>query len=142
MKYDDASWHSGGDFPKNLPSEAGGTHIALFVAWALLSDLAGAIHTEEFPDDLLKLKQRELTPGSFFFRACDGKFTDEDLNDEGNAFAQSYFDSDNGRYLKDYEEVLGADLPTLYNVPDTWESFDRLRPRLDSRLAAWRAGAA
>ncbi|WP_441328174.1 DUF7832 domain-containing protein [Mesorhizobium album] len=35
MKYDDASWHSGGNFPRELPPEAGATHIAMFVAWPL-----------------------------------------------------------------------------------------------------------
>ncbi|MGN6118448.1 MAG: DUF7832 domain-containing protein, partial [Rhodanobacter sp.] len=43
MKYDDASWHYGGDFPKDLPDEAGATHTGMFVAWALLSGLAGQI---------------------------------------------------------------------------------------------------
>jgi hypothetical protein len=33
MKYDDASWHYGGDFPADLPREAGSTHIAMFLAW-------------------------------------------------------------------------------------------------------------
>src|SRR6266404_3538306 len=36
MKYDDASWHYGGDFPEDLPREAGATHTGMFVAWALL----------------------------------------------------------------------------------------------------------
>ena len=31
MKYDDASWHYNGDFPTDLPVEAGATHIGLAV---------------------------------------------------------------------------------------------------------------
>ena len=138
MKYDDASWHYGGDFPKRLPNEAGATHTGMFVAWAMLSGLAGELHTMEFPQDLEALRSRKVTPGQFFLSACDGKFTDENLTDEGNAFAQVYFDFDRGRYLKDYDEILARGLPSMYHVPDTWGSFDRLRPVLDLRLKEWR----
>jgi hypothetical protein len=142
MKYDDASWHSGGDFPDDLPASAGATHIGMYVAWALQSGLAGELHTEEMPEDLQKLAGRSLTPAAFFLWACDGKFTDEDLNEEGNAFTASYFDSPSGSYLADYQDILGHGLPPgpdqLYYVADTWENFDKLRPTLDKRLADWR----
>jgi hypothetical protein len=139
MKYDDASWHSGGKFPKDLPDEAGATHTGMFVAWALLSGLAGNIHISDFPDDLPKLQNRAVTPGAFFLEACDGKFTDEDLNELGNAFVADYFDFDKGEYLADYEATLGEGLPDLYYVRDTWENFDRLRSVLDRRFSEWRA---
>jgi hypothetical protein len=89
MKYDDASWHSGGNFPKDLPAEAGAAHTGMFVVWALVSGLAGDVHVTEFPDEIAKLWARSITPEEFFLSTCDGKFTDEDLNDEGNAFAQA-----------------------------------------------------
>ena len=135
MKYDDASWHYGGDFPKDLPDEAGATHTGMFVAWALLSGLAGQIHVEDFPEDLEALRARSITPGQFFFKYCDGKFIDENLNDQGNVFAAAYFDLENGSYLADYETVLVAEFPSLYHVPDTWQNFDRLKPTLDSRFS-------
>ncbi len=138
MKYDDASWHYGGDFPKDLPDAAGATHTGMFVAWALLSGLGGEIHVSEFPGDLEKLRSRSVTPGQFFLEACDGKFTDEDLNDEGNAFAQAYFEFDGGAYVGDYDRVLVGGLPSQYHVADTWENFDKLLPVLDKRLAEWR----
>jgi len=141
MKYDDASWHSGGQFPEELPPEAGATHTGMFVAWAMLAGLTGELHTKEFPEELEKLRSRTVTPGEFFLAACDGKFTDEDLNDEGNAFAQEYFDFNTGSYLKDYDRVLVKRLPSQYHVQDTWANFDRLRPVLDKRLTEWRRGA-
>lgn len=140
MKYDDASWHYGGDFPKDLPDEAGATHIGMFVAWALLTGLAGKIHTVEFPEELDALRSRRVTPGQFFLDACDGKFTDEDLTDEGNVFAQQYFDLERGVYIKDYGGLLAKGLPSEYHVRDTWSNFDKLRPMLDKRLAEWRKG--
>lgn len=135
MKYDDASWHSEGDFPKDLPSEAGATHTGMFLAWAILSGLGGSLHTEDFPEDGERLKAREITPGAYFLAVCDGKFTDEDLNEAGNAFAVGYFDFERGAYLRDYEDTVGRDLPSLYHVPDTWDTFDRLKPLLDRRFA-------
>jgi hypothetical protein len=99
MKYDDASWHYGGKFPKDLPAEAGATHTGMFVAWALLNGLAGEIYSTDFPDEIPKLVSRSLTPGRFFLEACDGKFTDDDLNEEGNAFAQACFDFEKGQYI-------------------------------------------
>jgi hypothetical protein len=137
MKYDDASWHYGGEFPRDLPIEAGATHTGMFVVWALLSGLGGEIHIRDSPDTIPNLRSRSLTPGKFFLEACDGKFTDEDLNEEGNAFASAYFDFEKGSYLRDYEATLGKDLPTLYHVKDTWANFDRLKIVLEQRFAEW-----
>ena len=138
MKYDDASWHYGGDFPKDLPFEAGATHTGMFVTWALLNGLGGEIHTVAFPDDIPKLRSKSMTPGAFFLSSCDGKFTDEDLNPEGNAFAEAYFNLSGGQYLSDYEATLGGDAPSLYHVADTWDNYERLQPLLNQRLAEWR----
>jgi hypothetical protein len=135
MKYDDMSWHTGAaEYPKELPKEAAATHTGMFIAWALLSSLGGELAAEELPS----LQARSITPGRFFYDQCDGKFVDEDLNAEGNAFAAAYFDLDKGAYLKDYDRVLCAGVTTAYEVADTWENFDKLKPRLDRRLDEWR----
>lgn len=137
MKYDDASWHYNADnFPKELPLVAGATHTGMFVVWGLLSGLAGDIHE---PPLIEQLMRRSITPGRFFLDDCDGKFTDEDLNDEGNAFARAYFDFETGEYLQDYESTLGQEVATLYHVADTWENYDLLKPVLDQRFSEWRA---
>ena len=139
MKYDDASWHYGGDFPKDLPDRAGAIHAGMFLAWALRSGLGGELYTEEDSQELEKLRSRETTPGEFFFSQCDGKLTDEEFNDEGNRFVAAYFDAADGKYLADYEATLGSQLPSLYHVPDSWESFDAIAPVLDRRLLEWRS---
>lgn len=138
MIYDNASWHYGGKFPSDLPMEAGATHAGMFLVWALLVGLGEEIHSVGSSDHIAKLRSRSLTPGRFFFDECDRKFTDEDLNDEGNAFTRSYFHLETGDYIADYEDTLGAGLPELYYVKDSWENFDRLTPVLDTRLAEWR----
>jgi len=143
MKYDDASWHYGGDFPDDLEPSAGATHIGMFVAWALLSGLGGTIHTEEFPEELAKLRDRTITPGQFLISACDEKFTDEDLTDLGNEFAKVYCQSEaeDGSYFSDYCEVLADEFPSAYHVADTWGNFDKLKPVLDMRFAEWKTSA-
>ena len=138
MKYDDASWHSEGKFPSGLPEEAAATHSGMFLAWALLRGMVGEEHAEDFADDLNELKSRKVTPGAYLLR-LDGKFTDEELNEEGNAFAAAYFDFEKGQYIKDYEKILAKGLPSAYHVADTWENFDRLQPILDKRFKAWRS---
>ena len=144
MKYDDASWHYGGDFPVGLPAEAGATHIAMFVAWAVLNGLAGNYHIEDAKDELALLEKRELTPTQWFIRTCDEKFTSEDLTDEGNSFARRYYGSEDGlhsaagSYLGDYCEAF-PEAASLYDVTDGWASFDALSPRLSSRLEVWRS---
>ena len=138
MKYDDASWHYGGDFPATLPSEAGGTHIGMFLSWCILNGMAGTIHTEEFPEKLAQLKNRQTTPGAWFLSACDEKFTDEDLTDEGNAFTAAYYSGDNPEYISDYEKTVGVGLQSLYFVPDTWTTYDRLSTTISRRYKNWK----
>jgi hypothetical protein len=139
MKYDDASWHSGGDFPGDLPSEAAATHTGMFLAWALLSGKDGDLHSEGSPAPIEKLRTHSVTPGEYFLSECDGKFTDEDLNNEGNAFAADYYALETGQFLRDYEATLGAELPTLYHIADSWQNFDKLKPILDRRFQNWRS---
>ncbi|MBV8757077.1 MAG: hypothetical protein JO257_07380 [Deltaproteobacteria bacterium] len=137
-KYDDASWHSGGEkFPADVPEEAGGTHIGMFVAWAVLAGVGSDDICGEHSDEaqfVAQLRQRSITPGAFIF-VLDGKFTDFVLNDEGNAFTRAYYD----RYAEDYAATVGGDVADAYYIEDSWATFDRLKPMLDQRLAEWRA---
>jgi len=139
MKYDDASWHYEGDFPADLPEEAGATHIGMFLAWAALSHLASDDFYSDMSEEFKQLQQREITPGRLLLVCCDGKLIDEDLSDEGNAFACVYLNIHAGDYTTDYASVLTRSLPTIYHAPDTWSSFDKLKPTLDKRFAEWKA---
>ena len=136
MKYDDASWQFE-SVAEGLPREAAGTHIAMFQTWALLKGLAGAKYQTDFPDVILKLQQRSITPSTNLWVNCDGVFMADDLNEVGDAFTRAYFDPDTGLYFSDYESTVGGKLPTLFHVPDTWETFDALTPVLDGRFEQW-----
>ncbi|MBI2826055.1 MAG: hypothetical protein HYX69_15325 [Planctomycetia bacterium] len=109
MKYDDASWHYGGNFPKDSPPEFGGTHIALMLKRCFQKGWAGELHLQESRDDVEKVIRGEKSATEFLFQWCDGKFTDEDLTEEGNAFVGVYYGED-GAFLQDYGSAFGAEL--------------------------------
>ena len=138
MKYDDASWHYGGEFPNDLTDEAAATHIGMFLAWCVLNGLAGDIHANDLAEDLEKLRTRTLTPGKWFINACDAKFFDEDVTAEGNAFIASYYAPDQPQYVVDYEETVAQGLASLYHVPDTWQTYDLLAPVISKRYEDWK----
>ncbi len=130
MKYDDASWHYGGDFPTDQPKENGGTHIALFLKWCFIKGWSGSLHIEEEPEAVVAVINGDLSATEFFFKYCDGKFTDEDLNEEGCLFAEKYY-GDDGIYFLDYAEVFGDQ---MFVASDEQHDFRRFSEMLDDRL--------
>lgn len=137
MAYDRSDWHSGGDYPKELPEENAGTHIGIFLAWVINNDLIGEIHRSESIDVLDAVKNRTITGRDFLESQCDTKFWEVDLNEDGNNFAKSYYET--GEYFKDYEIRLAGRLPTLYHVENTWENYDLIAPTISSRFSAWKS---
>ncbi|MEP7216463.1 MAG: hypothetical protein ABI782_09435 [Anaerolineaceae bacterium] len=134
MKYDDASWHYDGDFPADLPPEAGATHIGMFLAWAILRNLVGELHTEQSAASLDSVRNGAMTGAEFLLRECDEKFTDGDLDAVGNAFAQEYYEKS---FFNDYCEVVAMG-DTAYHVADDRANFDRVAALLDERFRGWR----
>lgn len=134
MKYDDASWHSDGEFPADSPPEYGGTHIALFMRWCFARGWAGDLLTEHAADALQAVIDGTMTATDFLFRTCDGQLTDEAFNDDGNDFASQYYGS-SGLYFHDYAERFGH---LMYVAPELDHDYDEfssmLRSRLDSGL--------
>jgi hypothetical protein len=135
MKYDDASWHSDGNFPEGVPAENSATHVGMFLGWAVLRDLVGDMHrtNEESAFDLERIRNRHFRPRDYVLNWCDGKLTEDDLNEEGNAFAAAYYQES---YLADWAELF----PDNYRVDDSWQNFDRVIAILDWRYDAWREG--
>jgi hypothetical protein len=137
VKYDDASWHSGGNFPDDLPAQNGATHIAMFVVWCWSNGLEGP-GLEAVPEARAWLKTRSLTPNQIFFRVCGGKFWDQDLNELGNAFAKNYYCDEKtqrlGAYIDDYADQFSLELPTLYHAPSDWTTYDRIAPVIAKRF--------
>lgn len=150
-KYDDASWHYGGDFPDDLPEENGATHIGMILNWCIDNDLISEFQIEESGEDVQKVKNRELTGAEFLIDNCDEKFTDEDLNDLGNEFAEDYFKEETefgkkyANYIDDYcatfdqdAEKKGIEYETLYHIENTFENYQILKPVIDNRFEEWK----
>jgi hypothetical protein len=139
MAYDRADWHYGGNYPSDLPLENGGTHIGMFLGWAIQRGLEGEFHRDESTGAVAAVRSRNMTGRDFLFSECDEKFWEEDLSEEGNAFAKAYYERQDAEgYLSDYAATLGPGLPSLYHVTDTWENFDRMAAVIDRRYAEWK----
>lgn len=140
---DRIDWHSGGDFPDNLPEINGGTHIGMFIAWIINNNMIGQMHREDSAEAIQKVLSREMTGRDFLVGACDEKFWEDDLNEEGLAFTTYYYQTDSAgafkNYVDDYCSVLGQALDSIYEVEDTWENYDKLRPLIDKKYADWKA---
>lgn len=142
MAYDRADWHYGSDFPDDVPDENGGTHIGMFLAWAIINNLEGDIHQEDSVEALADVRERRTTGRDFLFEQCDEKFWDEDLNDLGNAFAREYYSNGEevGLYFTDYVNVLcEGDDEKIYYVEDSWENYDKLSPVISRRFEDWKS---
>ncbi len=143
MKYDDAEYCFLNFETDRLPNEAGGTHMGMYLAWAASKGLLDWDFDEEV---LAPLLAREVTGSQLFFDRCDGKLTDDDFNDVGNAFTASYYEA---HFVADYARVFADQIPNggettddFCSVPDTWDNYDRLAPVLDERFAKWRQAQA
>ncbi|MGH1366377.1 MAG: hypothetical protein ACRBF0_22645 [Calditrichia bacterium] len=130
MTYDDFNWHYGDDFPEDSPSGFAATHIALFLKWCIIKGFASDIHKNEYPKDIEELLNGTMRATVYFLKNCDGKLTNEDLNDEGNAFAQRYY-GEEGLYLSDYVENFG-DL--FYLAPEREHDFEKFSSMLEGRV--------
>lgn len=138
MVYDKMKWHYQGDYPQNMPMENAGTHIGMFLAWCIINNLVGEDHLEDSVNELKQVKDRKITGRDFLIDMCDECFTDDDLNDEGNAFAEYYYVPDDSPYFDDYFKVFGLNAKTIYEAENTWENFDKLKPIIDKRYTDWK----
>ncbi|GHV96787.1 hypothetical protein AGMMS50293_31070 [Spirochaetia bacterium] len=148
-KYDDASWHYGGDYPKNLPNENAAILIGMFITWCIENNFISDEQMEDSADDIQKVKRHEMTGGEFLIKNCDEKFTDYDLCELGNNFASDYYNSDDTKFDKNYyndycdtfdkkAEENGFEYESLYHVEDTWENYKIIKKIIDRRFFEWK----
>ena len=112
----------------------------MFLCWMILRGHAGEEHQGDAAAVIDPLVRRELTPAAWFFKWCDGKFWSADLDEEGNKFASVYYAEEGQPYkafIDDYAAIF-PEHPDTYSVPDTWENFDRLAPKIEERYLAWK----
>ncbi len=135
--YDKAKYHYGGNYPADLPREQAFVHTGMFLGWIMDNDLYSEWFKGEMGGYIDAFKAREMT-GAKVYEECDGELDDEMLNEEGNAFAQDYFDFEQGRYVDDYDELLAHDLPSIFHVEDTWNNYKIIAQRISDRYVEWK----
>jgi hypothetical protein len=126
-----------------LPKGHAGTHIGMFLAWIVSNGLIADHHDQHSATHLQRLRKREITGRQFFEAACQGRFWERDLNEEGNAFARFYYsegEGQRGRYFEDYKKLLVKKLPSFWHVADTWENYDLVAPTITRRYNEWKGG--
>lgn len=139
---DRIDWHSGGDFPDNLPEVNGGTHIGMYLTWIIQNNLIGQMHRDDSAEAIQKVLSRQMTGRDFLVDMCDEKFWDEDLNEEGIAFTNYYYQADSTdtfkNYVDDYCEALAQDVESIFEIEDTWANYDKLKPLIDKKYSDWK----
>lgn len=137
MAIDRMDWHYTGEYPVDLPEEQSGTHIGMYLAWIINNDLVGELHLEEDAEEIQAVRERTMTGREFLIKLCDTKFWDEDLNEEGLAFTEQYYNDDTQGYFNDYVQTLAASLPSFYHVEDSWQNYDLIAPLITRAYQRW-----
>ena len=121
MSIDRGDWHweDAGSW------EAACRHIGLFLLWAAERGLA---------DDAHHPTAMRADPTKYFIGACDTKLIDDDLTEEGAAFARVAYTE----YLSAYAKIAEGQGAPTYAAEDTAELRLELFDWLDDRLARWR----
>ena len=151
LKYDDASWHSGENFPEDVPRKNCATHIGMFLSWCMENNLISDSLKEKTASEIEKLIQRKITGAEFILTAMDGKLSESDLNNFGNSFAKDYYadDTDFGNqhssFADDYinlfdtkAEQNGESYKSFYHIEDTHENYFLMRQMIDYRFEEWK----
>lgn len=150
-KFDDASWHYDGKFPKDLPKKSGATHIGMFLNWCVENDLISEEIKNEAKDEIGKIKCQKITGVEFLIDVCDEKLTTDNLNEIGNDFALDYYDNETefgkkySSYADDYSQVFdrkaeqnGFKYQSIYHVEDSYDNYNVLKSIIDKRFDEWK----
>jgi hypothetical protein len=141
---DRADWHYGGDYPKELPIENGGTHIGMYINWIIDCGLIGELHLEDSKQGIQDVKSRKITGRDFLIDYCDEKFWEDDLNKEGLEFTKYYYQNPSnpedayGEYIDDYQRILGTEFNSLYEVPNTLENYVKIAKQINAIYDRWK----
>ena len=135
--YDKGKYHDETVQGLALPEEQASVHTAFFLGWLMDRGLIGGEFAEDFGEPIAGYLNRTITAVAAY-EAWDRCLLSDMLSDEGNAFAQAYFDFEKGQYLADYGELLVEELPSEYHVEYSWENQHLMNSRIDARYAAWK----
>jgi len=134
--YDKAKFHLEGNFPAELERIQAFIHTGFYLGWLCKRSLTSGEFNEDFEPEIAEFRDGTLTAPNLY-RISGGVLADDMLDKLGNEFTEVYFDLSHGQFLRDYQEVFGPGLRTMYHVRDTWENFSSIEKRLDMRFNEW-----
>ena len=101
--------------------------LGLFLAFCAGNGLISEAFARTHENLLLRLRDRDLKPAELLVAGCAGRLERKDLNAAGQQFADACLPG----YLETFAELFGAD---VYDVEDSWTSYDKLAPVLAAAL--------
>jgi len=135
--YDKGKYHDATVQESGLPEEQASVHTSFFLGWLIENDLFSEEFSSESGDLINEYRSRTKTAVDIY-EWWDRCLVDDMLNEEGNAFAQAYFDFDKGSYLTDYSKLLVRDLPSEFHVPYSWENQELMSGKITERHQQWK----
>lgn len=76
----------------DIPDISGANHIAAFFLWALDNDLVSDDFIDYFDEEIEQIRSGEYDVRKFIINSLDGELTMDMFTDEGQSFAQYYYD--------------------------------------------------
>jgi hypothetical protein len=138
--YDKAKYHDETVEEFGLPEEHAANHTVFFLRWLIEHSLVSSFFQTESADVLNAFRAGKASIHDVY-AWWDRCLISDMLSDEGNAFAQAYFDFERGEYLRDYAQVLQRDMPSEFHVAYNEPNYQSMRSVIDARYAAWKATA-
>jgi hypothetical protein len=135
--YDKAKYHDETIEEFGLPEEHAANHTVFFLRWLIERRLMSALFETDGADIVRAFRAGDASIHAVY-DWWDRCLIDDMLSDEGNSFAQSYFDFERGDYLKDYARTLQRDLPSEFHVPFTEQNYQTIRAVIEQRYVDWR----
>lgn len=145
-KFDDASWHYGNDYPKDLAQENASIHIGIYLKWCINHNLISSELIEDAKDGIDDVKSNTITGAVFLNKYSDGKFLAADLNEIGKKFTNDYYENESdfskkyGSYLDDYMKVFEKtiDEKSVYHIEDSEQNYLLIKDKIDKKFEIWR----
>lgn len=136
LEYDAWRWHTEGNFPKDQLPEQGYVHIGVFVAWLASHDMLDADWVARSGVEKAVALMRDRRENVCALRdMTDGRLASDMLTAEGRGFTGAYYAPEYG-YVRDWRKVFGK-RADRYEVPDDWQTYDRIEPLVELRYHEW-----
>jgi hypothetical protein len=126
MSYDQGYWHQEGCAERNIDEKYAGTHIAVYLKWCMEKGFLASTLEASDTQLLTAVRSGSLPVSQYFEENLDWKFGDWCLNERGNAFTTSYYDS--------YLSEVSVRVPSAVLGPEEGVDFQQLFQLLDERL--------